>query len=141
MWRLRKSRENAGRICDRVVHRVEGLRILAGCEKLWKLKRKEEEADQDEGYEGGCRDDIDDDTVRYRIGMYEDAEMNLDERDMQVVMECDECGPNMTEYLLSECEDCGTGWVREANTLTVIGNNVIALFLSLHSANTGRIVR
>ena len=46
-----------------------------------------------------------------------------------------------TEYLISECVECGTGWVREDYTLTVIGNDVIALFPSLDSANTGRIVR
>ena len=72
---------------------------------------------------------------------YEDDAMMISGADMQIVMECDECGPGMTEYLLKECEECGTAWVREDYTLTVIGNDVVALFPSLDSADTGRIVR
>ena len=46
---------------------------------------------------------------------------------MQTVMECDECGPSMTEYLLKDCDECGSSWVREDYTLTIIGNDVISL--------------
>ena len=47
----------------------------------------------------------------------------------------------MTEYMLKECDECGSSWVREDYTLTVIGNDVISLFPCLDSANTGKIVR
>ena len=98
--------------------------------------------DGDEGYGGACREDIDDEEVKYRMDKYENnPEMQLDGNDMMKVMDCDECGPMMTEYLRQDCDECGTGWVREDYTLTVIGNDVIALFPSLDSANTGRIVR
>ena len=60
---------------------------------------------------------------------------------MQLAMECDDCGPDVTEYLLCECDGCGTSWVREDYTLTVIGNDVISLFPSLDSENTCKIVR
>ena len=127
--------------CKEKCHKVEGMRIIAACEKLWQAKVRGSENENDEGYEAGCKDDLDDDIVMQRMRYYgDDAEM-LDGADMQIVMECDECGPGMTEYLLSECEECGTAWVREDYTLTVIGNDVIALFPSLDSANTGRIIR
>ena len=47
----------------------------------------------------------------------------------------------MPEYLLSDCDECETSWVREEHTLSVIGNDVISLFPSLDSVNTSKIVR
>jgi hypothetical protein len=77
-----------------------------------------------------------------RIEEYKNnPEMELDGQEMQTVMECDECGPSMTEYLLHECGECGTSWVKEDYSLTLVGNDVIALFPSMESKNTGRIVR
>ena len=142
------KREGREKLCKKmkckgreVQHKTEGMRLIAGCEKLWQL-RGEGDDEADEGYGTACREDIDDATVKYRMDKYgNNLEMELDGKDMMIVMECDDCGPMMTEYLLSDCEECGTAWVREDYTLTVLGNDVIALFPSLDSVNTGRIVR
>ena len=72
---------------------------------------------------------------------YAGRSMELSGEEMQLEMECDDCGPDVTEYLLCECDECGTSGVREDYTVTVIGNDVISLFPSLDSVNTGKIVR
>ena len=36
---------------------------------------------------------------------------------------------------------CGRGWIREDYTLCIIGNDVVSIFPSLDSENTGKIVR
>ena len=79
--------------------------------------------------------------MRYRRHQYmENPVMRVCGEDVQLVMECDHCGPGVTEYLLEECDDCGGSWVREDYTMSIIGNDVICLFPSLDSVNTGRIV-
>ena len=106
------------------------MRLIAGCEKLWHVRGG---GAHDEGYESVCKEDMDETEVRNRMAEYD---MKLDGNDMMMVMECDDCGPMMTEYLLKDCEECGPAWVRENYTLTVLGNDVIALFPSLDSVNT-----
>jgi hypothetical protein len=66
--------------------------------------------------------------------------MMINGDDIQLVMDCDHCGPSVTECLIIDCDECGKSWVREDYLLSVIGNDVISLFPSLDSANTGRIV-
>ena len=89
----------------------------------------------------GCKDVKDAEVLKYRMNQYdENPTMELSGEEMQLAMECDDWGPDVTEYLLCECDGCGTSWVRDDYTLTVIGNDVISLFPSLDSENTGKIV-
>ena len=125
-------------------HRNEGARILAGCEKMWRMKSYQARGvnDEDQGFGEGCNDVKYEEVTKLRMQEYEEnPNMELSGKEMQIVMECDECGPSMTEYLLSDCAECGTSWVREDYTLSVIGNDVISLFPSLDSVNTSKIVR
>jgi hypothetical protein len=123
---------------------------LARCDKLWEKRSREarrmgidEEGQQDEARtETDCRMDKDAEILIFRKHQYEENPMmEVSGEDIQMVMECDHCGPEVTECLLTECDDCGTSWVREHYTMTVIGNDVVSLFPSLDSVNTGRIVR
>ena len=78
--------------------------------------------------------------MKYRKHQYiENPVMELSGEDIQMVMECDHCGPGVTECLLVECDDCGKSWVREDYTMCIIGNDVVCLFPSLDSVNTDRI--
>ena len=62
--------------------------------------------------------------------------------DVQLVMACDSCGPSITEFVREDCEDCcGDSWVREDYTMCILGNDVISLFPSLESEQTGKIIR
>ena len=111
---------------------------------MWKMKSNQARGvdDEDQGFGEGCNDVKDEEVTKLRMQEYEEnPNMELSGKEMQIVMECDECGPSMTEYLLSDCDECGTSWVREDYTLSVIGNDVISLFPSLDSVNTGKIVR
>ena len=67
--------------------------------------------------------------------------MKISGDDVQLMMECDHCGPEITEYMQEECYECFSSWVREDYTMCVIGNDVTSLCPSLESVNTGRIVR
>ena len=67
--------------------------------------------------------------------------MRLTPEDTELVMECDICGPDITECALHKCEECGDSWLREDYTLCIIGNYVVSLFSILDSETTGKIVR
>ena len=67
--------------------------------------------------------------------------MQITGEDAELVLDCDHCGPWVTEYVREDCDDCGQGWVREDYRLCIIGNDVFSLFPSLESATTGKIVR
>ena len=67
--------------------------------------------------------------------------MRITSEDIQMVMECNHCGPEVTECVLDDCEECGKSLVREDYVLCIIGNDVISLFPSLDSVTTGKIVR
>jgi hypothetical protein len=58
-----------------------------------------------------------------------------------MVIDCDCCGPAVTEFAREDCEDCGDSWVREDYTLCILGNDVVSLFPSLDRKDTGKIVR
>jgi hypothetical protein len=85
---------------------------------------------------------MNEEVVKYRKFQYETNErMKLTGDDLMIVMDCNHCGPDLTDEIRKECLCCGDGWVREDYTLCIIGNDVISLFPSLDSVNTGRIVR
>ena len=80
--------------------------------------------------------------MKFRRHQYEENPgMSLSGEDVKLVMECDHCGPGVTGYLILDCDDCGKSSVREDYTMSVIGNDVVCLFPSLDSVNTGKIVR
>ena len=85
---------------------------------------------------------VNEEVVKYRKFQYETNErMKLTGDDLMIVMDCNHCGPDLTDEIRKECLCCGDGWVREDYTLCIIGNDVISLFPSQDSVNTGRIVR
>ena len=89
-----------------------------------------------------CDHMMNEEVRKYRAFQYETNEkLELTGDDMMMVLECDDCGPDLTDAVRKDCECCGQGWVREDYTLCIIGNNVISLFPSLDSVNTGKIVR
>ena len=47
----------------------------------------------------------------------------------------------MREKMKEDCEECGQGLYEEDRQMCLIGNDVVALFPSIKSQNTGRIVR
>ena len=67
--------------------------------------------------------------------------MQMKGEDIELVIDCDHCGPEITNLVRQDCEEFGHGWVKEDWTLSIIGNNVISLFPSLDSVTTGKIVR
>ena len=80
--------------------------------------------------------------MKYRQHQYkENSGMAITGEDIQLVMDCDHCGPAVTECVRDDCDECGSSWVREDYVLCVIGNDVISLFPSLDSVSTGKIVR
>ena len=71
----------------------------------------------------------------------ENPRMRLTGEEMEMVLNCDYCGPSLTDHVRKECGGCGNGWVREDYRLCIVGNDVISLFPSLDSATTGKIIR
>ena len=125
---------------------------LARCDKLWRKKStearrtgesQEQDQENDEARpEADCREDKSEEVMKFRRHQYEENPgMSLSGEDVQLVMECDHFGPGVTEYLILDCDDCGKSSVREDYTMSVIGNDVVCLFPSLDSVNTGKIVR
>ena len=54
---------------------------------------------------------------------------------------CLSCGPKLEEKMSTPCVNCGDEWVREDWEMCLVGNDVVALFPSIQSTSTGRIVR
>ena len=80
--------------------------------------------------------------MKYRMHQYkENPNMKITGEDIEIAMNCDHCGPCITDQVRHDCGECGEGWVREDYTLCIIGNDVVSLFPSLESEATGRIVR
>ena len=133
--------------CKGEKHGIEGITILAGCDRLWERKSRQArgEPGDDQGHlECGveCKEEKNAEIIKFRVHQYtENPTMKLSGEEIQTVMGCDNCGLGVTECLLVDCEECGTSWVREDYALSVIGNDVICLFPSLDSVNTGKIVR
>ena len=55
--------------------------------------------------------------------------------------ECDACGPKITARLEEECHDCGAPMSKKDLERVLLGNDVVGLFPSITSKNTGRICR
>ena len=118
----------------------EGMKMITRCDKLWKMKNRNEE--NEKGMEERCDLEKQEETLEYRRQQYEgNPDMAVTGEDMQTVLDCDHCGPDLTETVRTDCDECGDGWVREDYSLWIIGNDVISLFPSLDSITTGRIVR
>ena len=127
-----------------------GMKLITRCDKLWLKLRSELEVipggnSQEElrqGLQGegcGCEMEKEEETLSYRGAQYE-GYANLAGEDIQIVLECDHCGPDLTEEVRQDCGGCGDGWVREDYSLCIIGNDVVSLFPSLDSINRGKIV-
>ena len=101
--------------------------------------------DEDWSLETGCKVDKNEEVYKYRSHQYqENPGMQITGEDIEIVIDCDHCGPGLTDMLRQDCEEddcCGRGWVREDYTLCIIGNDVVSLFPSLDSLDTGKIVR
>ena len=108
----------------------------------------EQAEDDDEGdwtLETGCKVDKTEEILKFRSHQYkENPGMSLTGEDIETALECNHCGPWLTDMLRQDCEEegcCGRGWVREDYALCIVGNDVVSLFPSLDSENTGKIVR
>ena len=103
--------------------------------------RKEGKKSKNKRSQSQKLNDKSEEIMKFRRHQYEENPgMRVSGEDVQLEMDCNYCGPGVTEYLLTKCDDCGKSWVREDYTMSVIGNDVVCLFPSLDSANTGRIV-
>ena len=104
--------------------------------------RGREDLRHEEGGEEDCGREKDEENKKHRQHQYrENPSMKITGEDIQLVMDCDQCGPAVTECVLDDCEECGNSWVREDYLLCVIGNDVISLFSSRGSVTNGKIVR
>ena len=54
---------------------------------------------------------------------------------------CADCGPKIVKKLMTECDECGDEWVAEDYEISLIRNDVKALFPNIKSESTGKIVR
>ena len=99
-----------------------------------------QEEEEDEG--DSCKEEKHEEIMKYRMHQYkENPNMKITGEDIEIAMNCDHCGPCITDQVRHDCGECGEGWVREDYTLCIIGNDVVSLFPSLESEATGRIVR
>ena len=64
-----------------------------------------------------------------------------DEFTIEEGMRCTDCGPRIEKKMMMECEGCGDKWVKEDYEISLLGNDVKALFPNITSATTGKIVR
>ena len=56
-------------------------------------------------------------------------------------MRCTDCAEMIEKSLMMDCDGCGKEWVAEDYEISLIGNDVKALFPNIKSASTGKIVR
>jgi hypothetical protein len=71
----------------------------------------------------------------------EPSQERRDEMIVEEGMRCMECGPKLEKKLMTECDGCGGEWVAEDFEISLIGNDVKALFPNIKSVSTGKIVR
>ena len=64
-----------------------------------------------------------------------------DEELMEIHYNCEECGQYWRNEMQKECTDCGEGLYWEDQEVCLLGLDVVALFPSMKSLTTGRIVR
>ena len=57
------------------------------------------------------------------------------------MIKCEECGEDLKMKLLTNCKDCGNEWIKEDYEIVLVGNDVVALFPSLTSQRSGKLVR
>jgi hypothetical protein len=60
---------------------------------------------------------------------------------MEMHYDCEQCGQDWRCKMEQECEECGDGIYWEDQEICLLGLDVVALFPSMQSATTGRIVR
>ena len=60
---------------------------------------------------------------------------------METQYDCDNCGQRWRHMMEKDCEECGEGLYWEDQEICLLGLDVVALFPSLKSENTGRIIR
>ena len=70
----------------------------------------------------------------------QDEDQNRD-TNMETKYDCDACGREWRTKMESDCEECGPGIYWEDQEVCLIGLDVVALFPSMKSANTGKIIR
>ena len=86
-----------------------------------------------------CLEEDGSEMMTKRIESYrEEPGMKLTGEDIQMVMDCDCCGPAVTEFAREDCEDCGDSWVREDYKICILGNDVVSPFPSLDSKDNGK---
>jgi hypothetical protein len=64
-----------------------------------------------------------------------------DEMTVEDGLRCTECSPKIEKKMMTECEGCGGEWVKEDYEISLLGNDVKALFPNIKSATTGKIIR
>jgi vacuolar-type H+-ATPase subunit H len=60
---------------------------------------------------------------------------------MEIRYDCDECGREWRDRMEEECAACGEGLFWEDQAICLLGLDVVALFPSMTSINTGKIIR
>ena len=120
----------------------EDIRIEKDANDGKNLDKEESRASENLRQEEKCGELKQEEILKYRKHQYkENPTMRLIPADIEIVMGCDHCGPEITELALHKCEECEDSWVAEDYTLCILGNDVISLFPSLDSEGTGKIVR
>ena len=71
----------------------------------------------------------------------EPSHERLEEMTVEEGMRCTDCGPKIVKKMQTECEGCGGEWVEEDYEISLVGNDVKALFPNIKSATTGKIIR
>ena len=103
---MREGREHLYRkvMCEE----EEGMKMITKCDRLWKKKSKHnEEKDEDEERER-CEQEKDAETLEYRRQQYGgNPDMAVTGEDLQTVLDCDHCGPDLTETVRTDCDGCG----------------------------------
>ena len=68
-----------------------------------------------------------------------------EERSLEMLVEagmrCTECSDMIEKSLKMDCADCGVEWVAEDYEISILGNDVKALFPNIQSVSTGKTVR
>ena len=69
----------------------------------------------------------------------DDNDRNMER--MKCKYDCDVCGQEWRETMEKECEECGEGLYWEDQEICLLGLDVVALFPSMKSEQTGKIIR
>ena len=55
-----------------------------------------------------CEEDKTEEIIKYRIHQYrENPNMRMTGEEIELALNCDHCGPGVTEHVRKDCEDCG----------------------------------